>query len=67
MSTATIHRGKKTDGTKPPGLSATPRLLGGDHLTVPEFERRYEATPEVKLAELIEGIVVMSPPISNLH
>jgi Uma2 family endonuclease len=67
MSTATIHRGKKTDGIKPPGLSATPRLLNGDHLTMPEFERRYEATPTVKRAELIEGIVVMSPPISYVH
>ena len=34
---------------------------------MPEFERRYEATPEAKFAELIEGIVFMSPPISNLH
>ncbi len=62
-----MHRGKKPGGIKPPDLAAVPRLLNGDHLTVPEFERRYEATPEVKFAELIEGIVVMSPPISNLH
>jgi len=44
-----------------------PPLLNGDHLAVPEFERRYWAMPEVKKVELIEGIVVMSPPISNLH
>jgi Uma2 family endonuclease len=44
-----------------------PPLLNGDHLTVPEFERRYGSMPEIKKAELIEGIVVMSPPIGNLH
>jgi len=44
-----------------------PPLLNGDHLAVPEFERRYEAATDIKFAELIEGIVVMSPPISNDH
>ena len=44
-----------------------PLLLNGDHLAVPEFERRYEAMPDIKRAELIEGIVIMSPPVSNLH
>ena len=33
----------------------TPRLVSGDHLTRDEFERRYEAMPEVKKAELVEG------------
>jgi hypothetical protein len=70
MSTATLQRGKKpapngTGNSRP--AAAVPQLLNGDHLTVPEFERRYEAMPEIKFAELIEGIVVMSPPISNLH
>ncbi len=44
-----------------------PLLLNGDHLTVPEFERRYEAMPESCKAELIEGIVVMAPPVSSDH
>jgi Uma2 family endonuclease len=48
-------------------LPDPPPLLNGDHLAVPEFERRYGAMPEIKKAELIEGIVVMSPPISNTH
>jgi Uma2 family endonuclease len=70
MNGATLQSSKKpargrTGG--PSACAAAPRLLNGDHLTVPEFERRYEATPEAKFAELIEGIVVMSPPISNLH
>jgi len=66
MSSATIHRGTKSNGVKTPRFSGVPQLLNGDHLTVPEFERRYEATLN-KRAELIEGIVVMSPPISYVH
>jgi Uma2 family endonuclease len=34
-------------------------LEQGDHLSREEFERRYEAMPELKKAELIEGIVYM--------
>ena len=30
-----------------------------------EFERRYSAMPEVKKAELIEGVVYMPPPVSQ--
>jgi len=70
MSGATLQSSKKTVRGKAAGPApgaAAPRLLNGDHLTVPEFERRYEATPDIKFAELIEGIVVMSPPISSLH
>src|SRR5882672_1534106 len=67
MSRATIQRNKRANGIKARGFAGAPRLLNGDHLTVPEFERRYWAMPEVKKAELIEGIVVMSPPISNTH
>lgn len=39
-----------------------PPLEAGDHLTRDEFERRYDATPGLKKAELIEGIVYMPPP-----
>jgi Uma2 family endonuclease len=38
-------------------------LENGDRLTRVEFERRYEAMPEVKKAELIEGIVYMPSPV----
>ncbi len=41
-----------------------PPLQSGDHLTRYEFERRYEAMPRVKNAELIEGIVYMPTPVS---
>ncbi|MCL1467301.1 Uma2 family endonuclease [Argonema galeatum] len=40
-----------------------PPLENGDKLTRAEFERRYEAMPEVKKAELIEGMVYMASPL----
>lgn len=40
-----------------------PELVAGDHLTRPEFERRCEAMPELKKAELIEGVVFMGSPV----
>jgi Uma2 family endonuclease len=38
-------------------------LEPGDHLTRDEFERRFDATPGLKKAELIEGVVYMAPPV----
>jgi Uma2 family endonuclease len=40
-----------------------PPLEPGDHLSRPEFERRYEAMPHIKKAELIEGVVYMPSPV----
>ena len=40
----------------------TPPLENGDRLTRAEFERRYEAMPHLKKAELIEGVVHMPSP-----
>jgi Uma2 family endonuclease len=41
-----------------------PPLNNGDRLTLLEFERRYEAYPDIKKAELIEGVVyILSSPI----
>jgi Uma2 family endonuclease len=45
-----------------PLQSAVPALEQGDRLTRDEFERRYEAMPHLKKAELIEGVVHMAPP-----
>jgi Uma2 family endonuclease len=39
-----------------------PPLQSGDRLTCQEFERRYEANPDLK-AELLEGVVVVSSPV----
>lgn len=38
-------------------------LEPGDRLTRGEFERRYEAAPGIKKAELIEGVVYMPSPV----
>ncbi len=45
------------------GLPALPPLQNGDHLSRAEFERRYDAMPGVKKAELIEGVVHMPSPV----
>lgn len=42
-------------------------LRNGEHLSRAEFERRWENTPQLRMAELIEGIVFMPPPISATH
>ena len=42
-----------------------PPLRAGDHLSRAEFERRYEAHPEIKKAELVEGVVYMPSPVSH--
>jgi Uma2 family endonuclease len=56
---------------KPPDLDPKPEgsrdealpLEPGDRLSRDEFERRYEAMPELKKAELIEGVVYMPSPV----
>jgi Uma2 family endonuclease len=49
-------------------LSAVPPLENGDRLSRNQFERRYEAMPWVKKAELIEGVVYMASPVrSEVH
>jgi hypothetical protein len=44
-----------------------PPLRDGDRLTRDEFLRRWEAMPELKLAELIDGIVHLPSPVSRIH
>jgi Uma2 family endonuclease len=45
-----------TNGTIPP-------LVEGDRLTRAEFERRFDAMPNLKKAELIEGVVYLPSPV----
>jgi Uma2 family endonuclease len=51
----------------PPTIAPSPPLRDGDRMTRAEFERRYDAMPEVKKAELIEGVVHMPSPVSDDH
>jgi Uma2 family endonuclease len=39
------------------------RSKNGDHLTRDEFERRFDAMPDLKKAELIEGVVYLPLPV----
>ena len=53
-------------GTDPPPrgpVPPPPALENGDRLTRCEFERRYALRPELKKAQLIEGIVYMPSPV----
>jgi Uma2 family endonuclease len=55
------RRAEPTDPTEPP--AAVPPLENGDRLSRAEFERRYDAMPDLKKAELIEGEVYVSSPV----
>jgi Uma2 family endonuclease len=57
---------KPAEPTAPPA-PATPPLENGDRLTRAEFERRYDAMPGLKKAELIEGVVYMPSPVRHRH
>ncbi|MFO1351826.1 MAG: Uma2 family endonuclease [Gammaproteobacteria bacterium] len=52
--------------TAPRALPATPEppsLESGDRLARAEFERRYQAQPNIRKAELIEGVVYVASPV----
>ena len=51
--------------TQPKVDAALPALENGDRLTRAEFERRYEAMPHLKKAELIEGVVYVPSPVRH--
>ncbi len=40
-----------------------PPLEAGDHLTRDEFERRYERRPDIRKAELVQGVVYVASPV----
>jgi Uma2 family endonuclease len=61
MSLQTMIRPKPKE--KDQYLNEVPPLQSGDRLSRPEFERRYHAYPEIKKAELVEGVVYMSSPV----
>src|SRR6516164_4518850 len=44
-----------------------PPLAAGQRLTRAEFERRYEAMPHLKKAELIEGVVYVPSPVRHQY
>jgi Uma2 family endonuclease len=44
-----------------------PPLESGDRLARPEFRRRYAAHPDIRQAELVEGVVYVASPVRYLH
>ena len=59
MASATTRTEPRSAATSPP----IPPLENGERLSRTEFERRYNAMPELKKAELIEGVVSMGSPV----
>jgi Uma2 family endonuclease len=61
---ATLNEPGTGDARAPAGAVTTPPPLeNGDRLTRAEFERRYDAMPNLKKAELIEGVVYVPSPL----
>jgi Uma2 family endonuclease len=58
-----MDRLEQGDRPEPATAVALPTLENGDRLTRPEFERRYEAMPHLKKAELIDGVVYVPSPV----
>lgn len=62
--TRTAPPGRAPEAPDPPPI---PPLRNGDRLTAAEFERRHQAMPHLKKAELIEGVVYVPSPVSEDH
>ena len=60
MAVSTVERSTTAPATEKEAHA--PPLNNGDRLTRAEFERIYAAHPEIKKAELIEGVVYMPSP-----
>lgn len=58
ISCPPVQGPRRTDGPSMP-----PPLNSGDRLSRAEFERRYQAHPEIPKAELVEGVVYMTSPV----
>ena len=48
-------------------IQTMPKLESGMRLTREEFLNRWDALPNVKYAELLDGVVYMPSPVSNHH
>ena len=63
----TSRLGTSGDVRRPRADTRILPLENGDRLTRCEFERRYAARPDLRKAELIEGVVYMPSPVSLAH
>ncbi len=67
MATALEPRQENPMEGAAPSSSSPPPLENGDRLTRAEFERRFDAMPHLKKAELLEGVVYMPSPVRLRH
>jgi Uma2 family endonuclease len=67
MNHTTAQKGAVLRDDARAAADGLPPLENGDRLTRPEFERRYEAMPQLKKAQLIEGVVYMPSPVRQRH
>jgi Uma2 family endonuclease len=67
MPVAEVHRRQQKHHKTTYPEPAIPLLENGDHVTCEEFERRYNAMPRLKKAELLEGRVYMSSAVKMDH
>src|ERR1700746_1699426 len=63
MAAPTVIPATPPTGPSPMPAQPLPPLESGERLTRDEFERRYDAMPGLKKAELIEGVVRMPSPV----
>jgi Uma2 family endonuclease len=63
MAVETLQVTAAAQRCSPHHSGGKPPLNAGDRLTRAEFERRYQAHPEINKAELIEGAVHMPSPV----
>ncbi len=62
----TVAQPATTRPASPAPPPTTPHPLeSGDRLSRAEFERRYEAMPQLKKAELVEGVVYVGSPVRH--
>lgn len=52
---------------RPPAPAQVPPLESGDRMTRHAFHRRFEMHPEIKKAELIEGVVYVPSPVRGKY
>lgn len=63
MDTVMVETREQIQAEQVNGWHPIPPLQSGDHLSRAEFERRYHLHPEIKKAELIEGVVYVASPV----
>jgi Uma2 family endonuclease len=65
MDIQTIEREKEAVQAQTERQTDPPPLEAGDRLSRAEFERRYQVHPEIKKAELVEGVVYVPSPVRH--